>query len=120
MSAGASTPEELESLLEDAFVVRDAAAVSALFTPGAVLAAAGMPAVARGEQAIQALVARLWECDQTYIADLKTVLQARDTALVVACDAISVVRRGYDGWQYAISLLASPDLPPPPLGSGSR
>ena len=34
----ARTPDELESLLEDAVVLRDAVAVSALFEPGGVLA----------------------------------------------------------------------------------
>ena len=47
MTAGALTPEELDTLLEDAFVVCDAAAVPELFEAHALLAAGGA-ASARG------------------------------------------------------------------------
>ena len=43
MSPGALTPEELETLLEDAFVVRDRAALARLFEPDGLVAAAGPP-----------------------------------------------------------------------------
>lgn len=69
MSSGASTPEELEALFEDAFVVRDRAAAAGLFEDGSVLACAAVPRAARGRVAIAALVERLWESDQTYVAD---------------------------------------------------
>ena len=39
MPAGARTPEELETLLEDAFVLHDPQALAELFQPGALLAA---------------------------------------------------------------------------------
>src|SRR5687768_12128964 len=39
MGPGAQTPEELETLFEDAFVVRDATALAQLFEEGAVLGA---------------------------------------------------------------------------------
>ena len=41
MPGGARTPEELETLLEDAFLLRDNAALVQLFEPTAVLIAGG-------------------------------------------------------------------------------
>jgi len=94
MTPGARTPEELEQLLEDALVVRDPAALSALFEDGAVLLRSGAP----GE---------LWARDLTYVAEPRRVVQARATALVVAEHGVSVARRNAGGtWRYAISLLA--------------
>jgi hypothetical protein len=105
MSTGARTPEELEMLLEDAFVTRDAEALAAVFADGAVLGA-GTHA-ARGAAAICGLAAALWEADRTYLAAPRQVVQARDLALVLADGAINVARRGSDGgWAYAIALLA--------------
>lgn len=103
MRSGASTPEELETLLEDAFVMRDRAAVIDLFEPDG-LVAARPRRTARGA-AIGPFVADLWARDLTYLARPERVLQARDTALVVAERAISVVCRKDDRWRYAISLL---------------
>ena len=109
MRPGARTPEELETLFEDAFVVRDRAAVAALFEDGAVLVAGGALGVARGGSEIARAATELWSRDVTYLADPRRVLQARDTALVVAAHGINVVRRGDNGtWRYAISLLGSP------------
>ena len=48
MRPGARTPEELETLLEDAFVVRDRDALAQLFEDGAVLVAGGGRPEARG------------------------------------------------------------------------
>jgi hypothetical protein len=108
MKTGARTPEELESLslLEDAFVLHDPQALAELFQPGAMLVASdGLPE-ARGRRQIARVAAQLWDSQQLYLADPHRVLQARDTALVVAGQAINVVRRGDDGfWRYAISLL---------------
>jgi hypothetical protein len=106
MGPGASTPEELETLLEDALLMRDREAVLGLFEDGAVLDAGGLPE-ARGAAQIATLASALWE--RTFVADPRRVLQARDTALVVGERGINVARRGADGaWRYAISLL-SPD-----------
>ena len=106
MGPGARTPEELETLLEDAFVLRDGAALAPLFEAGAVLAAGDGPRETRGRAAIGRLTAALWARDRTYVADPRRVLQVRDTALVVGRWGIHVVRRGGDGaWRYAISLL---------------
>jgi hypothetical protein len=39
----------------------------------------------------------MWECEYTYLAEPRRVLQARNTALVVAERGINVARRGTDG-----------------------
>lgn len=95
MRSGAQTPEELETLLEDAFVVRDQQALAALFEDGAVLGAAGHEA--RGGQAIAGLAGELWERKLTYLADPRRILRARDSALVIAACGINVLNRGGDG-----------------------
>jgi hypothetical protein len=108
MTPGARTPEELETLLEDAFVTRDPAALAQLFETGAALAAGpGRPGpAARGRAAIVRLAGAMWAHDRTYVADAPCVVQAGDTALVVAPGGTSVVRRGADGaWRYAIAVL---------------
>jgi hypothetical protein len=107
MTQGARTPEELEALFEDAFVTRDASVLSGMFDEGAILAVGGEPRAARGAEEIGRLARALWEGDRTYVADPRRVVQARDTALVLADGAINVLRRGSDGaWRYAIALLS--------------
>ena len=107
MRPGARTPEELETLFEDAFVTRDRQALTGLFEDGAVLVAGG--GKAHGGEQIRELAGELWERNVTYLADPRRVLQARDSALVVAPGGINVARRGSDGaWRYAIALL-NPD-----------
>jgi hypothetical protein len=105
MTAGARTPEELETLLEDAFLLHDRAALDVLFDVGAVLIEGG-GLEARGGEAISDALAQLWSRDRTYVAHPKRVLQSHDTALVVAEAGIHVLRRGSDrAWRAAISLL---------------
>ena len=105
MTPGARTPEELDALLEDAFVLRDHELLDALFDDGAVLVAAGGPE-ARGGEAIGRALSELGARGWIYVARPRRVLQARGTALVVADAGIHVVRRGGDGaWRAAISLL---------------
>lgn len=107
MRQGARTPEELETLFEDAFVLRDREALAQLFEDGAVLVAGDGPREARGVEQIERSAAAMWERGREYLADPQRILQARDTALVVAEQGINVVRRGSDGyWRYAISLLS--------------
>ena len=104
MRLGAQTPEELETLFEDAFVVRDRQALAALFEDGGLLGAADREA--RGADEIAGLAGELWERELTYLADPRHVLQARDNALVVAADGIHVLHRGGDGaWRCSISFL---------------
>jgi len=107
MRTGARTPEELETLFEDAFVIRDGDALVQLFDDGAVLAAGDGPVHARGGEEIARLATALWDRDVTYLADPLRILQAGGTALVVGERGIHVVRRGGDGvWRYTISLLS--------------
>lgn len=105
MDAGARTPEELEALLEDAFVLHDQQALAHLFHPGAMLVAGGGLPEARGRRQIAQVAAQLWDAEHLYLADPRRVLQVRDTALVLAGSAINVVRRADGSWRYAISLL---------------
>ena len=112
MRQGARTPEELETLFEDAFVTRDAEALCAMFAEGAVLAVGEGPEAARGIEEIGRLATALWAGDRTYVAEPRRVVQARDTALVLADRAINVVRRGSDGaWRYTIALLSLDSTP---------
>ena len=106
MPVGARTPEELETLFEDAFLLRDDQALAELFEAGAVLVIDGGTQEARGGVEIARLAAEMWRRDRMYLADPGRVLQVHDTALVLARGGINVVRRGEDGaWRYAISLL---------------
>jgi hypothetical protein len=106
MSVGAHTPEELEALFEDAFVLRDPGAIAALFEERALLAGAGLAGEVRGSPEIARSAAALWSRNLTYVAEPRRVIQAHDLALILATQGTSVVRRGADGaWRYAISLL---------------
>ena len=106
MGAGARTPEELETLLEDAFVLHDPQALAQLFHPGAMLVVGGDLPEARGRRQIAQVATHLWDSQRLYLAGPRRVLQARDTALVVSGRAINVVRRTDNGsWRYTISLL---------------
>jgi ketosteroid isomerase-like protein len=105
MRSAARTPEELDALLEDAFVVRDRRAVAALFESEALLvdAAAGE---ARGAREIARWATQTWRRGVTYLAAEPRVLQAGDTALVLTPEGISVARHDDRGWRYAIALLS--------------
>jgi hypothetical protein len=105
MPAGARTPEELETLLEDAFVLQDPRALAQLFQAGAMLVAGGGLAEARGRRQIARVAAQLWNAERLYLADPRQILQVGDTALMVGGHAINVVRRDDGFWRYAISLL---------------
>ncbi len=108
MKQAARTPEELETLFEDTFVLRDREALAALFEDGAVLVDAAREA--RGEDWIVRLACDIWDRDGTYVASPRRVVQARDTGLIVSEHGINVVRRGSDGgWRYAIALLSRED-----------
>jgi quercetin dioxygenase-like cupin family protein len=107
MRPTARSPEELETLFEDAFVVRDREALAGLFEDGAVLVTGQANAPSRGGAEIARAAAAIWDGDHTYVAQPLHVLQARNTALVVAERGINVMRRDADGgWRYAISVLA--------------
>lgn len=107
MTQAARTPEELEALFEDAFVLRDPGALTPLFEPRALLDASGVTGEVRGSEQITRLAPMLWARERTYVADPLRIVQAHDIALILATHGTSVVRRGADGaWRYAISLLA--------------
>lgn len=108
VTRGARTPEELDALFEDAFVLRDPGALASLFEARALLVAGGVIGQVRGSEEIALSAAVLWSRDCTYVADPRRVVQAHDLALVLATQGTSVVRRGADGaWRYAIALLAN-------------
>ncbi|WP_248965436.1 hypothetical protein [Sphaerisporangium perillae] len=106
MTVGGQTPEELETLLEDALLLRDAEAVAGLFDGGSVLVT-GQPAQQiRGPDEIPRVAALLWQHQRGYVAHPRRIFQARDTALLLGDGVINVARRGHDGsWRYAISIL---------------
>ena len=107
MTQGARTPEELDALFEDAFVLRDPGALGSLFEPRALLVAGGVTGEMRGSEEIAQSASALWSRDLSYVADPRRVVQAHDIALVLATQGTSVVRRSADGaWRYVISLLA--------------
>ncbi len=94
-------------MLEDAFVMRDDEALAELFDEAAVLDASQRQRQARGRAEIRRLADVLCRGNRTYVAQPRRVLQARETALVVADNAINVARLGGDGaWRYTISLLS--------------
>lgn len=105
MTLGARTPEELDSLLEDAFVVNDRRAPEVLFVDGAVLTHTDGPE-ARGGEAICQVLVDLWSRGCTYVARPGRVVRVRDMALLVSGSATHVLRRDRDGiWRAVISLL---------------
>lgn len=100
-NVAARTPEELETLLEDALVLHDASALAELFAPDAVLAV-DEALTARGD-AIPDTALALLSNGRAYVADPQRVLEARDIALIVTERGVNVARRGSDGgWRYAI------------------
>lgn len=108
MTQGARTPEELEALFEDAFVLRDPRTVAPLFEPRALLVTGNAIGEVRGNWEIARSAAGLWAHDYTYLADPGRVVQAHDVALVLAAQGTNVARRAADGaWRYAISLLST-------------
>jgi hypothetical protein len=107
---GARTPEELDLLLEDAFVLRDGPALAQLFEASAVLVVGGTFSEARGPDEITAAAARMWKMNQCYISDPARIIQCDDIALVTGPSSVSVVRRSTDrSWRFAIALLSFAD-----------
>lgn len=105
MITGGQTPEELETLMEDAFVLRDGQALAALFEDRGVLLADACTEML-GREAIALAAEQVWGMVDRYIAGPRRIFQSRDTALLVGNGAINVARRGRDGaWRFAISLL---------------
>jgi hypothetical protein len=111
MAVGGRTPEDLETLLEDAFVLRSGEAITELFEDGAVFVADGTWE-ARGGPEIEHLVTEMWQRNRSYLAEPRRIVQAGSTALIMTECGANVVRRGTDGaWRYAIALLSQDHIP---------
>lgn len=107
-AAGGETPEELETLLEDALLLRDAAAVARLFEDGGTLVAGEGSQAVRGRDAILQAASLLCHDGRGYLADPRRVLQTRDIALLIGDGVIHVARRGEDrSWRFAISMFGT-------------
>ena len=101
---GGQTPQELETLLEDALLLRDAHAAARLFEAGSLLVTGEGSEHVRGHAAILQVALRLCRNGSGYVADPRRVLQTQDTALLIGGSVIHVARRGPDGaWRFAIS-----------------
>jgi hypothetical protein len=102
---GGKTPEELETLLEDALVLRDADAVAQLFEDGSLLVAGEAGWQLTGHEELLRVAAQLCDRPRAYVAAPRRVFQSRDTALLIGDGVINVARRGQDGaWRFAISI----------------
>jgi hypothetical protein len=111
MRHGACTPEDLETLLEDALVLESRDDLAELFEEGAVMAVGADNRVIRGAYEIARLAGGIWTRQNTYLADLGRVLQARDLGLVVTPRGVNVLRRGSDGsWRYVILVVETDEL----------
>jgi hypothetical protein len=103
-SYGASSPEELETMFEDATVLGDPNELAALFVPGAVLHRAGRELPVRGRRGIAELLTERPD-RPAYVALTPHILQRGATALVLTGSAVHVTRRSPQGWRYLISWL---------------
>ena len=92
-------------MLEDACVLRDSRALSALFASQAVFTTIGSTDEVRGRRAISDVVSEVWGGGGTYVPVPPRVLQSDRTALVMAGSTVHVVHRGPHGWRYLISSL---------------
>jgi hypothetical protein len=102
---GGQTPEELETLLEDAIMLGDSDAIAGLFQPGGMLVMGGAPPL-RGCGQIREAAATLCLHRPGYLAEPRRVLLVRDAALLIGRDVVNLARRGDDGtWRYDICVL---------------
>lgn len=102
-AGGARSPEELETLLEDASLMTDTEAMIVLFEPDALVLAPG-GRIVRGHTAIAGAGKAL--APAGYFADPSSVLQAGNLALVLSAQAASVMRRSRSGsWRFVICCL---------------
>jgi hypothetical protein len=105
MDVHAGSPEELETLLEDAVLLRDGAAAAQLFEPDGVIVPWPGSAQVRGRAAIAELAAGLSSDGPGYLADPRHVTLGADLALIVSPSALNVARRRRNGsWRFVISL----------------
>ena len=82
-------------LLEDAFVLRDAAVLADLFEPGAVVASVD------GQHRVTDIGDAIWELG--YWSDPRRIVYSARTAVVVGGRAVNVMHWSENGsWRYAI------------------
>ena len=94
----ASSPEELETLLEDAVLLGDEAAVLSLFDAGAVVITG--PRVTGPEHALAELATL------GYVAATRTVTERRDLAVIVGDHTVNVSCRAPDGvWRLVAAIV---------------
>jgi hypothetical protein len=105
MQLGAHTPQELETLLKDAVLIRDRRALAALFENAAALDDGNGTRVPRGRRQIVNAAADIWVYEEPFLAAPRRVVQARGTALLAGDHSTSVARRSGDSvWRYTIAL----------------
>jgi hypothetical protein len=104
MSAGATCPEELEAMLEDACLLNDASLLTSLFDNDAILLTRATSQV-RGHSAIAEVIIHHLRHGGSYVAAPQLVMQSGRLALIISGTATSVARRGPDGSRYVISRL---------------
>jgi hypothetical protein len=105
VTRGAASPEELETLLEDAFLIHDQESLTELFAGHAVLSSAHGGPDARGRPDITRRIGGIWEQGGSYLAHAPHIVQTGPTALVLAGQAVHVVTRSGGSWRYLISWL---------------
>jgi hypothetical protein len=108
MSVVVSSPDELVTMLEDAFVMRRPDDVAALFEPNAVVAVTVGEHLseARGRPAIADIAALLWARGATFIAGPNDTILAGRRALVVGPSLIASLHRGRDkAWRLELGFL---------------
>ena len=95
----AASPEELETLLEDALLLHDDAAVAALFEDRGVLVA-GTGCVRSRDRAAEVLL------QHDYVASARLVTVVRDIAVVFGDHTVNVSCRGPDrSWRLAVAIV---------------
>ena len=91
MRRGARTPEELETLLEDAFVLRSGEATAELFEDIGVLVADDGIREAHGLDEIARLASQMWQYNCSYLAEPGRIVQAGNIALIMTMQGANVV-----------------------------
>lgn len=130
-AAAARAPEELANQLEDAFILCDPSGLAELFDEHAVLSTRAPDVDVRGRSEIALFAAARWTAEPSYLVSVDRVVQAGDTAAIVAdwsptdrrCldgaehdRSVDVLRRGSDGaWRYLISLSFDLRFPAEPI-----
>jgi hypothetical protein len=103
MMRGADTPEELETLFEDALLTGDREGLRALLDEACVVADDD-GREARGPGEVERLAGAWRAAGRSCVAGAGDVLQAGDTALIVSAGGLHVARCDGGGrWRLAIS-----------------